>query len=1045
MFARMNLVQNSMVHNRQVVAAVTDEELMEQMLQEQDELKSRTFDYTDHSGIARYYLYVCTFARELTHGKFEQMFNFVMVCAIFFSSVLVGLQTYYENNPVLNILEICVLILYGSECGLKILSEGLRPINYFLGKEGTWNSFDFIVVLLCMPFFSQLVANKSGAIRLVSRLLRLVRIAKLLHAIPALNVIVRGLLSGMQSITFIGMLMVLVFYIYAIIGVYMFKLSDPFFFRTIPVALLTLFHACTLEGWSDNMYLGAKGCAVNNANIYVMETDVSPEIWAHLPNMYKCVNSTKFTVFSYMYWISFTILSSLVMLSLFVGVITMSMQESLDEMRHEVEMQNRKKKLLKQKAEMDNLNERVRQLEVINNMRATIAMNSKIRKLVEQEKLAVKKNLYDKAREAIYNWNKDRVSVAERKKMLDLQAMKTLLLQVWTQSGTFDDEYLSTEGRLYYAIHKVAEMARSIIEMPYFNNFITAVIILTAIVVGLETDHSNPPEKEKETFQILEWFIFTIFALEVILRIAAEEFHFREYFRNRWNIFDFFIVVGGVPSIGGTIVVFLRLLRLFRVLKLVKSLPQLAVIVNALIMGVTSIGYIGIIILAAFYLFAILGYLLYANNDPVDFGTLHDALITLFRMATLDNWGPVMYTNIYGCAIYPPPITAVHNADICHDHSPSGLVAVFYFVTFIVIGALVMLTLFIGVVTTSMEEATRQQQVELELNRRINEVCEVESISHDHLDLYKRVFNMLDFDGGGTIEPAELKMGLNCVNIYPTDEELDKWIKEVDANSDGAVDLVEFILFMTNVKKRGEDAKSERNAMSHARKLLNKFRAKKAIKEETSFSTSSDTIRGIMKQVSMKFGFKAGDDSDDENEQSGNAVKKRHSKDRSDSDSDSTKSELETNDAVKHIDNNDSQNRGSTNEVVLKTEMPQSPSRDVVKESKSPRDVVEESKSPRDVVEESKSPRDVVEESKSSPTQSDPEVTFTDSSVQNTPISSEIPIERPYSQSSVKIEPVSNKVYPEKVLEFSKSTPLKVFSLDQQIAAEQKRKKRSLF
>ena len=171
MFARMNLVQNSMVHNRQVVAAVTDEELMEQMLQEQDELKSRTFDYTDHSGIARYYLYVCTFARELTHGRFEQMFNFVMECAIFFSSVLVGLQTYYENNPVLNILEICVLILYGSECGLKILSEGLRPINYFLGKEGTWNSFDFIVVLLCMPFFSQLVANKSGAIRLVSRLL----------------------------------------------------------------------------------------------------------------------------------------------------------------------------------------------------------------------------------------------------------------------------------------------------------------------------------------------------------------------------------------------------------------------------------------------------------------------------------------------------------------------------------------------------------------------------------------------------------------------------------------------------------------------------------------------------------------------------------------------------------------------------------------------------------------------------------------------------------------------------------------------------------
>ncbi len=1027
MFARMNLVQSAMVHNRQSVANVTDEELMEQMLKEEDELKSATFDYRDHSGVSRYYLYLCSFAREVTHGKFEQFFNFIMVCAIMFSSVLVGLQTYYENSYVLSLLEVFVLILYGSECGLKIMAEGLRPLNYFFGKEGMWNTFDFVVVLLCMPFFSQLMENKSGAIRLVSRLLRLVRIAKLLHAIPALNVIVRGLLSGMQSITFIGMLMVLVFYIYAIIGVYMFKSSDPFFFRTIPVALLTLFHACTLEGWSDNMYLGAKGCAVNNADVYVLETDVSPEIWMHLPKMYKCVNSTENAIFSYIYWISFTILSSLVMLSLFVGVITMSMQESLDEMRNEVEIQNRKKRLLKQKAEMDNLNERVRQLEVINNMRATIAMNAKIRKLVEQEKLVVKKNLYDRVREAIYNWNKDRVSVAERKKMKDLQAMKTLLLQVWTQTGTFDDEYLHTEGRLYYIIHKLAELARAIIESPYFNNFITVIIILTAIVVGLETDHANPPESEKNIFKVLEWFIFTIFASEVIVRLAAEEFHFREYFRNRWNIFDFFVVIGGVPSIGGTIVVFLRLLRLFRVLKLVKSLPQLSVIVNALIMGVTSIGYIGIIILAVFYLFAILGYLLYSANDPVDFGTLHDSIITLFRMATLDKWGPVMYINIYGCEIYPPPINFVHNADICKTHQPSGVIAVLYFVVFIVIGALVMLTLFIGVVTTSMEEATRQQQLEIELNRRINQVCEVESISHEHLDLYKRVFNMLDFDGGGTIEPSELKMGLNCVNIYPTEEELDKWIKEVDANSDGAVDLVEFILFMTNVKKRGEDMKSERNAISHAKKLLDKFRAKRAIKEESSVSSSTDnTFKGIMKQVSMKFGYKADDydDDEDKNRESNNRVEvddtigrvHSDSHNRESSDSESTKSEQEENDNTKDLENNDSQYSICKNYDVVNTNVPEIPVNDVIDQP-------------------------------NVSTISDPEITFSDSttSINVSPRTNGTPLERSNSQSSAKFDISSTKIYPEKALAFSKSVPLKVFTLDQQVIAEQKRKKRSLF
>ena len=1028
MFARMNLVQSAMAHNRQMANIVTDEELMEQMLKEEDELRSATFDYKDHSGIPRYYLYLCSFAREITSGKYEQPFNFVMVCAIIFSSALVGLQTYYENNYVLSVLEVIVLVLYGSECGLKIMTEGLHPTNYFFGKEGLWNSFDFIVVLLCMPFFSELMENKSGAIRLVSRLLRLVRIAKLMHAIPALNVIVRGLLSGMKSITFIGMLMVLVFYVYAIVGVYMFKSSDPFFFRTIPVALLTLFHACTLEGWSDNMYLNAKGCAVNNADVYVLEEDVSPEIWIHLPKMYKCVNSKEYAVISYIYWVSFTILSSLVMLSLFVGVITMSMQESLDEMRTEVEIQNRKKKLLKQKAEMDNLNERVRQLEVINNMRATIAMNAKIKKLVELEKLAVKKNLYDRAREYIYNWNKDRVSVAERKKMKDLQAMKTLLLQVWTQTGTFDDEYLHTEGTLYYAMHKAAEHARAIIETSYFNNFITVIIILTAIVVGLETDYGNPSEDEETVFKVLEWIIFTIFLAEVILRLAAEEFHFKEYFRNRWNVFDFMVVIGGVPSIGGSIVVLLRILRLFRVLKLVKSLPQLSVIVNALIMGVTSIGYIGIIILAAFYLFAILGFLLYSANDPEDFGTLHDSIITLFRMATLDNWGQVMYTNIYGCEIYPPPINVVRNADVCKHHRPSGIVAVLYFVIFVVIGALVMLTLFIGVVTTSMEEATRQQQLEIELNRRINDVCEVESISHEHLDLYKRVFNMLDFDGGGTIEPTELKMGLNCVNIYPTEEELDKWIKEVDANSDGAVDLVEFIIFMTNVKKRGEDVKSQRNAITHAKKLLAKFKARQSVRDESSGSTSSNSFRGIMKQVSMKFGFKADDSDDDEDknkDESGRGnkdtevdgvIERIHSdsQNRESSDSESTKSGLEVNYNIKNLENNDSRYNLSKNDDDVNTNVPEVSLNHVMHQP-------------------------------NVSTISDPEITFTEStaSINVSPITNETPFER--SQSSAKLDTSSNKVYPEKTLAFSKSIPVKGFTLDQQIVAEQKRKKRSLF
>merc|ERR1711968_8752 len=96
----------------------------------------------------------------------------------------------------------------------------------------------------------------------------------------------------------------------------------------------------------------------------------------------------------------------------------------------------------------------------------------------------------------------------------------------------------------------------------------------------------------------------------------------------------------------------LRLLRLLRVLKLLKGLPELLVIVSALINGLASIGYIATILFMFFYLFGIGGMLFFGRNDPWHFGTLHISMITLFRCSTLEDWTDVMYTNIHGCQYY---------------------------------------------------------------------------------------------------------------------------------------------------------------------------------------------------------------------------------------------------------------------------------------------------------------------------------------------------------------------------------------------------------
>ena len=107
-----------------------------------------------------------------------------------------------------------------------------------------------------------------------------------------------------------------------------------------------------------------------------------------------------------------------------------------------------------------------------------------------------------------------------------------------------------------------------------------------------------------------------------------------------------------------------------------------------------------------YYVFAIIGVIMFGETDPWQFNSLHIAIITLFRCSTLEDWTDVMYTNMYGCDVYGYGHSAYGGPGIqemCTVREPQsgGVVqfgVVIYFLIFITIGALVLLTLFIGVV-----------------------------------------------------------------------------------------------------------------------------------------------------------------------------------------------------------------------------------------------------------------------------------------------------------------------------------------------------------
>ena len=308
--------------------------------------------------------------------------------------------------------------------------------------------------------------------------------------------------------------------------------------------------------------------------------------------------------------------------------------------------------------------------------------------------------------------------------------------------------------------------------------------------------------------------ILIFFTIEVVLKIIAEGLHPLNYFNDSWNVFDFVIVVGSYIPGAGSSVTMLRLLRLLRVLKLVKRLPQLAIIINALLNGMVSIAYVGLVLLLFLYVFSIMGMLLFSENDPWHFGSLHMSFLSLVQAATLDDWTILMYNQQYGCEKYAGVYEDFPNQ--CKKPTQHGVVAVIYFLIFIIIGAQVLLSLFIGVISTSMDEATEDQKEEQELNERIEKTSKRLLLSEERVEAMRYVFEQLDLDGGGTISEEELKVGLDAINANMTEEEIIGILQKV--SPENQVDMNGFILFLyeTPLFAKANDLAKISNAFMHS-------------------------------------------------------------------------------------------------------------------------------------------------------------------------------------------------------------------------------------
>ena len=243
---------------------------------------------------------------------------------------------------------------------------------------------------------------------------------------------------------------------------------------------------------------------------------------------------------------------------------------------------------------------------------------------------------------------------------------------------------------------------KRIVSSTYFTSFIVSVIVFAGILVSVET-FPEIATQHAASIHLLNNIVLAIFTLEVVLKITAEKAQPWRYFKDGWNLFDFIIVAICFLPLGGSYVAVLRLFRLLRVIRLITVIPKLQLLVTALLRSLPSMFYVCLLLFLLFYVYAVIGVILFSGNDPVHFGNLWTSFLSLFRIVTLEDWTDVMYLQMYGSDVYQG-----YNQSVAHLASTpkaAPITAAIYFVSFVLLGTMIMLNLVIGVIINGMDEA----------------------------------------------------------------------------------------------------------------------------------------------------------------------------------------------------------------------------------------------------------------------------------------------------------------------------------------------------
>mmetsp|Transcript_4917 Transcript_4917/g.9241 ORF Transcript_4917/g.9241 Transcript_4917/m.9241 type:complete len:1103 (-) Transcript_4917:96-3404(-) len=682
---------------------------------------------------------------------------------------------------------------------------------------------DIILGILSLYFG----ANRTGG---WFRLLRVLLISSFaLDETPHLVILVSGITHGLKSIMSTCLLLFLVFMVYGGIALYFFGKNDPYHFGTIALSMWSFFELATLDNWSQVLYVNMYGCdrfpayytVVNSS--FTGATQISR--YGSTLMLPICTSPDKHPALSAVIFLSFIVICAFILVNLTIAAVTSGINVRLDRIKNEGSNVTNALSQMVAPESGTNYNSLPGEPHIADPEMLLMLLRQVWR---EQDEYARKqRDIKNSDKKRSYRKSMDASSLDLHKSTMSTTAMANALANSQNSSShklrlsSFDEEdpELAHQSDDHIGIFEWRGQSMLCRDLLAHFSYQYAMFVLIAVSAFAELVvlQRGGTHLYMRVFSLL---LQLLFSADVYIQVVAVYPNFGLFFNNNWQCFDtFIVVVTWIPVFawdqGPAVLELINILRILRLLKLLRWIHELNVILHSIASSALAIFYVYVLIFGLAYHFAVAGVFLFATNDPQHFENLAASFVTLFQVQSLDDWSEIARTNMYGCDYWGYDSGEDYYDEQCSSPHGMGWFAALYFVMYIMTSVMVLLSLFIGIIITSMELLKEGIKEENEVWEKVKLQQKKYNMRDATINNLLEIFDMIDTGMNGKLTLNELKPIFDIITISEASQF--SLYMMVDTDNSGQIDFAEFLELLYLVGKAYKaQHKSKHKKHSHS-------------------------------------------------------------------------------------------------------------------------------------------------------------------------------------------------------------------------------------